>query len=406
MSRAIYHRGLTIESDPKKPVLSIEGQDIPIQKTDGQYQSKDYPELKADTPEELAKLFIERSPEYEQRRRIRTKHIDLLKKGVERWNRWRRKYPHIRPTLYDLDFREAGINPDLSGINFSNADLRNANLDGTILVRANFHETNLGSATLRGAKLQNANFCRTDLYRTDLSGADLTDANLQGTQLAWTSFAGAKLIGCTIYGLSAWDLDLEGAIQKDLNIIYREFDEGPGEDKYSNLFVDDIQVAQFIYLLLHNKQIRDAIDTITSKVVLILGRFKPGRKEILDSLRTELRKKGYVPVLFDFEKPQSRSFIETVSTLAHLARFVIADVTEPRIVIQEIPHIVDNVAVPVQPILLHGHEEGELITLADLRKNHRSLLDTFVYENEISLINNLEEKIIEPAEELFKQLNG
>ncbi|MCK6695069.1 MAG: pentapeptide repeat-containing protein [Thermoanaerobaculia bacterium] len=368
MSRAIYHRGLTIESDPKKPVLSIEGQDIPIQKTDGQYQSKDYPELKADTPEELAKLFIERSPEYEQRRRIRTKHIDLLKKGVERWNRWRRKYPHIRPTLYDLDFREAGINPDLSGINFSNADLRNANLDGTILVRANFHETNLGSATLRGAKLQNANFCRTDLYRTDLSGADLTDANLQGTQLAWTSFAGAKLIGCTIYGLSAWDLDLEGAIQKDLNIIYREFDEGPGEDKYSNLFVDDIQVAQFIYLLLHNKQIRDAIDTITSKVVLILGRFKPGR--------------------------------------AHLARFVIADVTEPRIVIQEIPHIVDNVAVPVQPILLHGHEEGELITLADLRKNHRSLLDTFVYENEISLINNLEEKIIEPAEELFKQLNG
>ena len=82
---------------------------------------------------------------------------------------------------------------------------------------------------------------------------------------------------------------------------------------------------------------------------------------------------------------------------------MIADVTEPRIVIQEIPHIVDNVAVPVQPILLQGQEEGELITPADLRKNHRSLLDTYIYENEISLINNLERKIIEPAEELFKQ---
>ena len=319
MSRAIYHHGLTIESDPKEPLLSIEGQHIPIQRTDGQYQSTDYPDLKADTPEELAKLFIERSPEYEQRRRVRTDHISLLKEGVSRWNQWRREYPHIRPTLYDLDFREAGINPDLSGINFSNADLRNANLDGAILVRANFHETNLGSATLRGANVQNANFCRTDLFCTDLSDADLTGANLQGSQLARTRFAWAKMIGCIIYGLSAWDLDLEGAIQKDLNIIYREFDEDAGENKYSNLFVDDIQVAQFIYLLLHNKQIRDAIDTITPKVVLILGRFKPGGKEILDSLRTELRKKGYVLVLFDFEKPQSRSFIETVSTLAHLA---------------------------------------------------------------------------------------
>lgn len=404
MSRAIYHRGLTIESDPKELLLLIEGQHIPVQMTDGQYQSKEYPEFQADSLEQVARLFIERSPEYEQRRRVRTEHIELLKQGVERWNHWRRECPHIRPTLYDLDFREAGINPDLSGINFSNADLRNANLDGTKLTRVNFHEANLGNAKLKRANLQHANFCRTDLYCTDLSDADLTGANLQGTQLARTSFAGAQLIGCTIYGLSAWDLDMEGAIQKDLNIIYREFEEGSGEDKFSNLFVDDIQVAQFIYLLLHNKQIRDAIDTITSKVVLILGRFKPGRKEILDLLRTELRKRGYVPVLFDFEKPRSRNFIETVSALAHLARFVIADVTEPRIVIQEIPHIVDNVAVPVKPILLQG-EEMELAALVDLRKNHRSLLETYVYENEISLINNLERMIIEPAEELFKQLN-
>lgn len=73
-------------------------------------------------------------------------------------------------------------------------------------------------------------------------------------------------------------------------------------------------------------------------------------------------------------------------------------------VIQEIPHIVDNVTVPVKPILLQG-EEMELATLVDLRKNRRSLLETYVYENEISLINNLERMIIEPAEELFKQLN-
>ena len=33
--------------------------------------------------------------------------------------------------------------------------------------------------------------------------------------------------------------------------------------------VDNIEVAQFIYLLLHNQKIRDVIDTITSKTVLI-----------------------------------------------------------------------------------------------------------------------------------------
>jgi hypothetical protein len=41
--------------------------------------------------------------------------------------------------------------------------------------------------------------------------------------------------------------------------------------------VDNIEVAQFIYLLLHNQKIRDVIDTITSKVVLILGRFSEKR---------------------------------------------------------------------------------------------------------------------------------
>jgi hypothetical protein len=42
--------------------------------------------------------------------------------------------------------------------------------------------------------------------------------------------------------------------------------------------VDNIEVAQFISLLLHNEKIRDVIDTITSKVVLILGRFTDERK--------------------------------------------------------------------------------------------------------------------------------
>ena len=44
--------------------------------------------------------------------------------------------------------------------------------------------------------------------------------------------------------------------------------------------VDDLEVAQFIYLLLNNQNVRQVIDTITSKIVLILGRFTPERKAV------------------------------------------------------------------------------------------------------------------------------
>jgi hypothetical protein len=54
--------------------------------------------------------------------------------------------------------------------------------------------------------------------------------------------------------------------------------------------VDDLEVAQFVYLMLHNEKIRSVIDTITSKVVLILGRFTLDRKTVLERLRTELRR--------------------------------------------------------------------------------------------------------------------
>jgi hypothetical protein len=59
-------------------------------------------------------------------------------------------------------------------------------------------------------------------------------------------------------------------------------------------------------LLLNNKEVRDVIDTIAKKAVLILGRFTPERKAVLDALRETLRIDGYLPILFDLDKPASR----------------------------------------------------------------------------------------------------
>jgi hypothetical protein len=169
---------------------------------------------------------------------------------------------------------------------------------------------------LSGADLRRAN-----LSEADLSGANLSGADLEIAALVDTDLTGADLTACRIYGASAWSLKLETTRQQNLVITKR------GEPAIT---VDNIEVAQFIYLLLHNQKVRDVIDTITSKAVLILGRFTDERKAVLDALREELRKRNYLPILFDFSVPATRDITETISLLARMARFVVADITDAR----------------------------------------------------------------------------
>jgi hypothetical protein len=88
--------------------------------------------------------------------------------------------------------------------------------------------------------------------------------------------------------------------------------------------VDDLEVAQFAYLLPHNEEIRHVIDTVDKKGVLLLGRFTKGRIEVLERLREELRRRGYVPIVFNFDKPETKDFTEAVRLLAGMSKFVIA----------------------------------------------------------------------------------
>jgi hypothetical protein len=106
--------------------------------------------------------------------------------------------------------------------------------------------------------------------------------------------------------------------------------------------VDNIEVAQFTYLLLNNQKVRDVIDTITSKAVLILGRFTDERKAVLYAIREELRKRNYLPILFDFDKPTSQTTDETITLLARMSRFVIADISDAKSVLQELRAIVPD----------------------------------------------------------------
>ena len=165
--------------------------------------------------------------------------------------------------------------------------------------------------------------------------------------------------------------------------------------------LDNIEVAQFIYLLLNNQQIRKVIDTITSKGVLILGRFSEERKRVLDALRQELRKHGYLPVLFDFDVPENRDITETVSLLARMARFIIADLTDPSSIPKELEAIVPTLAVPVQPLL-----EGLARPYAMFKDywKYDWVLPVHRYEGHKPLLASMAEKVIAPAEAKAKAL--
>jgi len=213
--------------------------------------------------------------------------------------------------------------------------------------------------------------------------------------LVETNLEKAKLNGCAIYGISAWNLNLEGSTQS--NLIISDPDE-------PTITVDNLEVAQFIYLLLNNEKIRDVINTITTKVVLILGRFTEERKKVLDAIRDELRKRDFLPVLFDFDKPHGQTTLEAVSTLAHMARFIIADITDAKSVLQELQAIVpNNPSLPIQPILLASQEEPGMF---DFFRRFPWFLKTFMYEQPKKLLDSLEAEVIVPAETEAKKLKG
>jgi hypothetical protein len=151
----------------------------------------------------------------------------------------------------------------------------------------------------------------------DLGGVTLSEANLTGADLT-----DADLTGCRIYGVSAWGLKLSGGTKQQNLIITPENE--------PEITVDDIEVAQFVYLLLHNEKIHRVIDTITSKAVLILGRFTPKRKQVLDKLREELRRHDRTPIVFDFAKPGSKNVTDTVKLLAQMVRYIIIDLSDPK----------------------------------------------------------------------------
>ena len=288
---------------------------------------------------------------------------------------------------------------DLESASFVGAKFDGARLSGARFRGANFSNAYLKAVDLSDAYLEKARFTHADLRAADLSRADLRSADmvgarLDGARLVGTLLGHADLSGCSVYGISAWNLVLDETRQSDLIIT-------PGGEP--TITVDNIDLAQFLYLLLTSEKIREVIDTITSKAVLILGRFTPERQAVLAGIRDALRQRGYLPILFDFEGPSTRDLTETVSILAHMARFIIADITDAKSVAQELQAIVPHLpSVPVQPIM--SREDREYGMFEHFAR-YPWVLSTYVYDNLDGLVAALDERVITPAEARLKEVS-
>lgn len=330
----------------------------------------------------------------------------------------------VDENLSDVDLTAA----NLFAANLTGAILHNVVLDGAILREATLFRAQLKHSQIRNADLYNCRLCNADLSNsdlresdfwcadldgadladTDLSGASLrfadlkdarleratlTNVNLIGAQLVDTVLDGADISGSRVYGVSAWSVSLVNTTQLGLIIT------DSGEPTVT---VDDLEVSQFVFMLLRNERMRKIIDTVTSKVVLILGRFTPRRKAILDQIRDALRSKKFVPIMFDFARSEARDFTETIKTLAGMSRFVIADITNPKSNPLELQAVVPDYMIPFVPILERGEEPFSM--LGDLQGKYDWVLDVLIYDSVEVLLDNLERAIIMPALDKHEEL--
>lgn len=269
---------------------------------------------------------------------------------------------------------------DLEDSSFEDCDLRFADFQDTYLLQSNFKKCHCYGTNFRNANLKYANFEWATIIESDFTSAILNDIDFSKTTIKY----------CKIYGIAAWNLKLDNSTLSNFTI---------SKEGDAKITVDDIEMAQFIHLLINNQKIRYVINTITSKAVLILGRFYEERKNVLDILRNELHKKDLVPIIFDFKPSENRDLTETVQLLANMSKFIIADLTDAKSIPQELSHIIPFLpSVPIQPILLAEEKEAYSMFEHWEGDKYSSVLPIFYYEGKDHLISNLERAIMQPVE--------
>jgi uncharacterized protein YjbI with pentapeptide repeats len=144
-------------------------------------------------------------------------HLDILKQGINVWNKWRKEHRDVEPDLSEADLREVRLNhADLSGANLSKADLFLATLNHANLSYVNLSNGRLGNTNLYGIDLSNAKLIKASFSRAYLSNANLQNADLSGAILSAANISRSNLEGVNLTN-AVLELTVFGSV--DLSVV-------------------------------------------------------------------------------------------------------------------------------------------------------------------------------------------
>ena len=332
------------------------------------------------------------------------------------WNQWRKDHPRVVPDLRRviLAGRWLPVRYNFDRARFDGAVLRQANLGSAHLERALFEGRGppdlanssagscrrkshpSGAGGLRGATLHHGDFRRAVcLDRTYLAHADLREANFTGAMMAETTLSRADLTKTCFDGADLTRAELSDAILDETSLLGTNLPRAvvggtfirrvKTDDKtdQSDLLVDvhvawerrqgerikfteanDIRVAQFHNIVDEPGSVGKLLAATTKRVVLILGRFLPRRKRVLDRLAKALSERGKIAVIFDFPSPVDREVSDTVRFIAGMSEFIVVDLTKASSVPLELQATIPDLMIPVLPIVQSGHEVFSMFSIS------------------------------------------
>jgi hypothetical protein len=246
-------------------------------------------------------------------------------------------------------------NADLTGANFFLANLMGSSFKGSIINNVNFMSALILKSNFRNSIIENSEFNGADLWNSNFSASNIKNSNFRGSNLTKIDISSAKIMDCKIYGISCWDIKRNDyTITKNLII----------SDPYSDdpiITIDDIELAQFIYLILNNKKISNLITTMRTKSVLLLSSFDNKSKLVLDKIKELLLKYDFIPIVFDFMPSNKQDLMETIRTLALLSRFVIVDLSIQSGQLHELASLVKETYIPFVTIASEGSKQTRML---------------------------------------------
>jgi len=161
--------------------------------------------------------------------------------------------------------------------------------------------------------------------------------------------------------------------------------------------------ARHLIEALGNRTISLVVDEVQQRVVLLLGNFSDPNLDRLSQLQAALERRGFHPVIFNFDRPKSADYGETIRLLAGLAGFIVADMSDPRSVAMEMQLIAPELSVPIVPVIAADQEP--LALFGDFFGKYDWVLPTYRYKDIASLVEELDKALIAPAQQKLREIS-